>query len=217
MALKDAPSKQGYCVQMATNHLSHFLLTRELMPLLETAADRNGEARVVNHSSRARTRAKYNGKYLEKRGGDLGGDKNGFLPLSGPRWERYAQTKLANCLFTYALKEKLQAKESKVKVLVAHPGASATNLTTTTAADGGVSQWLLDCWLSFMAQTGEDGACPLLECIANPQAQAGDFYGPQGGSKGQAVKITPEAFCYDPESMKSLWELSEQATGEFKV
>jgi len=54
MALPDEATGDGFDVQMQTNHLSHFLLTRELMPLLERAAEADGEARVVNHSSGAR-------------------------------------------------------------------------------------------------------------------------------------------------------------------
>ena len=54
MALKDQATTDGFDVQMQTNHLSHFLLTKELMPLLKIAADNNGEARIINHSSIAR-------------------------------------------------------------------------------------------------------------------------------------------------------------------
>ncbi|CAE7330811.1 ENV9, partial [Symbiodinium pilosum] len=35
MALADEATKDGYDVQMQTNHLSHFLLTKEIFPLLE--------------------------------------------------------------------------------------------------------------------------------------------------------------------------------------
>jgi NAD(P)-dependent dehydrogenase (short-subunit alcohol dehydrogenase family) len=69
MAARDTATKDGYDTQMQTNHLSHFLLTRELLPLLEAASKRTGDARVVNHSSIARRNggnmidAKYLGKY----------------------------------------------------------------------------------------------------------------------------------------------------------
>ena len=76
MAFPDLATDDGYDLQMQTNHLSHFLLTRLLFPLLETKAEAAGEARVVNHSSMA---AWYPGtrlgeRYLGKNGGNLGGD-----------------------------------------------------------------------------------------------------------------------------------------------
>ena len=54
MALADAATVDGYDVQMQTNHLSHFLLLKEIFPLLEKAAATRGEARVVHHTSLAR-------------------------------------------------------------------------------------------------------------------------------------------------------------------
>ncbi len=44
----------GYDVQMQTNHISHFLLARECMPLLEKAAELRGEARIVQVNGRRR-------------------------------------------------------------------------------------------------------------------------------------------------------------------
>ena len=75
MALADIATGDGYDVQMQTNHLSHFLLTRELWPLLEKAAEVRGEARVVNHSSLARMGKVLDARYLKRNGGALGGIK----------------------------------------------------------------------------------------------------------------------------------------------
>lgn len=80
MALKDQATGDGYCVQMQTNHLSHFILTAGAMPLLTKAANERGEARIVNHSSIAREEEAKKGGKLEKKfmekteGGKLGGD-----------------------------------------------------------------------------------------------------------------------------------------------
>jgi NAD(P)-dependent dehydrogenase (short-subunit alcohol dehydrogenase family) len=98
MALADKPAKDGYDVQMQTNHLSHFLLTSILFPALEKAATSCGSARIVNHSSTSRLapNTPLAAKYLEKmEEGSLGGHAG--------RWERYHQTKLANAVFTSAL------------------------------------------------------------------------------------------------------------------
>lgn len=53
MALPDTRTKDGFEIQMQTNHLSSFLLVKELLPLLEKASGRTGQARIVNHSSGA--------------------------------------------------------------------------------------------------------------------------------------------------------------------
>lgn len=67
MALKKEPTKDGYDVQMQTNHLSHFLLTSFLLSSLEQAASTSGEARIVNHSSGARSmpREPMEAKYMQ--------------------------------------------------------------------------------------------------------------------------------------------------------
>lgn len=68
MALKDQATIDGFDIQMQTNHLSHFLLTKQLLPLLETAAEKRGEARIVNHTSISR----YGVKNLAFPGAHLG-------------------------------------------------------------------------------------------------------------------------------------------------
>ena len=84
MALPDRATAEGFDVQMQTNHLSHFLLTKRLFPLLERAASLRGEARIVNHSSMARHASRrLEAKYLERRGGDLGGDATRMFPVPG--------------------------------------------------------------------------------------------------------------------------------------
>lgn len=84
MALEDVATKDGYDVQMQTNHLSHFLLTKELLPLIQKSTD----GRVVNHSSMARSGSPLKAEYFGKNGGNLGGNGNNMF-LNGARWERY--------------------------------------------------------------------------------------------------------------------------------
>lgn len=128
---------------MQTNHLSHFLLTKLCMPLLEKAVSLRGEARVVNHSSAARVmdgaefENKLEAKYLERNGGNLGGCSETMF--KGANFVRYQQSKLANVVFTYALHERLVKRGSKVKCLVAHPGVAQTQLSQGTVSAGGAA------------------------------------------------------------------------------
>lgn len=219
MALADEATRDGFDVQMQTNHLSHFLLTRELFPLLQRAAVARGEARIVNHSSMARMTPKKTlfAKFLEPRGGDLGGDGNAFhsLTMSGPRWLRYNQTKLANCAFTAALHHKLQASGSNVKALVAHPGFAKTDLQKRTIESGGMSG-MLDGMANLAYQSMEDGAMGILSAMCLPDVASGTFYGPGSGMiaiRGRAVPFPLEPFYDNAETRELLWSKSEAAIG----
>ncbi|MEM7136064.1 MAG: SDR family NAD(P)-dependent oxidoreductase [Myxococcota bacterium] len=210
MALPDQATKDGYDVQMQTNSISPFLLTNELLPLLRNAK----EGRVVNHTSMARLGAPHEAKYFNKRGGDLGGDgsEEENAAFQGPRWERYHQSKLANCTFTYGLQSKLRDNDiGDVKVLLAHPGLAATNLQSTTAETGGMDP---NSGLMTNAQSSEDGALGIIRACADPEAQSGDFYGPERWT-GFPNKLAPEALLRDPENIKVCWNGCEAAVGPF--
>jgi len=82
MATPDEATVDGYDTQMQTNHLSHFLLTAKLFPLLEAGAERFGDARIVNHSSFGRLHTpekRLEERYLGPNGGNLGGNEVGFM------------------------------------------------------------------------------------------------------------------------------------------
>eukprot|EP00287_Rhodomonas_sp_CCMP768_P009934 CAMPEP_0196724522 /NCGR_PEP_ID=MMETSP1091-20130531/6330_1 /TAXON_ID=302021 /ORGANISM="Rhodomonas sp., Strain CCMP768" /LENGTH=333 /DNA_ID=CAMNT_0042066645 /DNA_START=50 /DNA_END=1051 /DNA_ORIENTATION=+ len=215
MALDDYSTKDGFDVQMQVNHLSHFLLTKELMPLLEKKAAAAGEARVVNHSSIARFGVPLEGKYFESGlGGQLGGNNPDMAAGEG-NWRRYHMTKLANAVFTYALKSKLERKGSKVKAMVAHPGLAATELQATTVNSGG---WDAGSANNFMqqAQSPEDGAAGIFRGIADPEARSGDFFGPPGKSwagEAERIDVGAEPGLYDEAQMELLWAQSVKAVG----
>ncbi len=212
MALKDQATKDGYDVQVQTNCISHFLLTSELFPLLKNSR----EARIVNHTSMARLGGPLEVKYFEKNGGNLGGDgtEEENLNFQGPRWERYHQTKLANCAFTYGLQQKLEEHGIQhIIPLLAHPGLALTNLQVTTAADGGMDD---QAEFMAMAQSAEDGAAGIIRAAMDPEVQSGDFFGPSGqGWKGFPESLTPEEYLYSDSNIQINWEGCEKAVGEF--
>jgi NAD(P)-dependent dehydrogenase (short-subunit alcohol dehydrogenase family) len=210
MASADLATEDGCDVQMQTNHLSHFLLMSEIWPLLETAANQRGEARVVTHASISAKGPPLESKYFGKNGGNLGGDKNGMAPFSGPRWDRYHQTKLANLACMYALHDRCQKAGSKVKALCAHPGVASTELQVKTVAGKGMSGGVANMTVS---QTAEDGAVGITLCCCSPGVKSGDFYGPPGqGMAGMAVSL-PVWRNTDEVARNMLWEESERTTG----
>ena len=213
MGLKDTPTVDGYGVQMQTNVISHFLLTKDLFPLLK----KSKQARIVNHTSMARLGGPLETQYFEARGGDLGGDGTDEQNMSfrGPRWLRYHQTKLANAAFTYGLKKKLEAANiNHILPLLAHPGLARTNLQITTIKDGG-----MDGGSGFMnqAQSAEDGATGIIRAAMDPTAQSGNFYGPTAGWTGFPDLLTPEELLYDDSNININWEGCEKAVGTFLI
>ena len=212
MALPDQATKDGYDVQIQTNCISHFLLTRELFDLIENSDD----GRIVNHTSAARMGPPLEPRYFTRRGGDLGGDGTTAenASFSGPRWARYHQTKLANCAFTYELKARLDARgTTNVKAMIAHPGLAATNLQTTTAGTGGMS---MEGGFMSQAQSAADGALGILRACADPNAQSGDFFGPQGWT-GFPEKLTPEPLLSDAHNRRVNWAGCEAAVGAWAL
>ena len=213
MATEDEATKDGYDTQMQTNHLSHFLLTAELFPLLEAAAKEYGDARIVNHSSVGRFFTPNNmleEKYFGRNGGNLGG--NSRTMMGGACFHRYFQTKLANSVFTYALNDKLTAKNSAVRAICCHPGGSQTNL-----ADHMMSfrfRVIMNVIGPFVIQSAEDGAMGLIKGMMDPKAKSGVLYGPKNTrARGRAVPTPPKPYENDAKSKEMLWRTSEEATG----
>mmetsp|Transcript_33704 Transcript_33704/g.93080 ORF Transcript_33704/g.93080 Transcript_33704/m.93080 type:complete len:350 (-) Transcript_33704:177-1226(-) len=220
MMFPDKVTEQGFDVQMQTNHFSHFLLVKELMPALKIAARDCGEARIVAHSSLARQGTLLDEKFFKRHpSGALGGNS-----LSACL-ERYHQTKLANIAFTYALEARLAAAGLPIKALVAAPGGCETELGNSMASAGsGNCCWtaILTLVNSTIQQSAADGTMPLLQCIAGKDVVSGDMWTPSRYNEinGPVVvsrkpKLSKrDAKCADPANLALIWPVSEEAIGE---
>ena len=196
MGFPDNRTGDGFDVQMQTNHLSHFLLTKLLMPSLDAAAAARGEARIVQHSSGARSKkmsadqiGNLNASFFSKcDAGTLGGDSP--PPVC---FNRYHQTKLANSVFMAALHHRLTAAgKTTIKSVCAEPGVASTSLGGNLAAAHTAKNLPVD-WLHGMAkmypvvQSPADGCCPLMYAAFSEGTNAGDFYMPKDQNQGCTV------------------------------
>ncbi|WP_114424008.1 oxidoreductase [Nocardioides houyundeii] len=191
----------GLELQMATNHFGPFLLTGLLLPQLTES----GEGRVVTVSSQMHRRAR-------------------TAPLDDPRtprgsykrWPEYAESKLANLLFTFELDRRARSRGLPVKALAAHPGISGTHLVAngrTGRSAGGLAS-ILDAATKAVSQSAERGAWPVL-MAATADLPGGSYCGPGGfgqlSGPPRLVGCTPLA--RDEMAQRRLWEISEQTVG----
>jgi NAD(P)-dependent dehydrogenase (short-subunit alcohol dehydrogenase family) len=192
-------TEDGLELTLATNHLGHFALTGLLLDrLLATPG-----SRIVTVSSVAHRRGviRFDDLHAERR----------YHPA-----DAYAQSKLANLLFTYQLHARLQAAGAPTIALAAHPGNARTGLWRTSSrlerALLSPRLRLLNAWL---VQSAQMGALPTLRAAVDPSARGGDYYGPGGRSEytGHPTRVASSAGSHDPVAQRRLWELSEQLTG----
>jgi NAD(P)-dependent dehydrogenase (short-subunit alcohol dehydrogenase family) len=113
MAVPKAQTVDGFESQIGTNHLGHFALAGQLMPLLLAAP----EPRVVTVASNAHKL------------GRVHVDDLFFEHRRYSRWGAYGQTKLANLLFSTELQRRAVATGTSLTAVAAHPGYAASPIT----------------------------------------------------------------------------------------
>ncbi len=201
MAIPRRETRDGFEMQIGVNHLGHFALTGHL---LESLRDADDGGRVVNVSSGAH------------QGGDIRfNDLHWRQKYS--KWGAYAQSKLANLLFTYELQRRLDAADDNLISVAAHPGYAATNLQTAGPDMEGstIKRKFMEWANDLVAQSAEMGALPTLYAATETDVSGGDYYGPAGfmEMKGHPTKVESNKKSNDPERARRLWELSQRETG----
>lgn len=181
----------GFELQIGTNHLGHFALTNLLLPRIRQ--------RVVTVSSN--------------------GHRAGTIDFDDLNWRRrpyrafpaYAQSKLANLLFTAELQRRLTEVGSPVLATAAHPGLAATNLLGHQRSP---LQRLRTTLLNRLAQSDDDGALPTLYA-AVADVPGGSYAGPGGFLEGRgAPKLVGRSkAARDDAKARQLWTVSEELTG----
>ena len=204
-------TEDGWDVQFQVNHLGHFLLTHELLPLLVKAPD---GGRIVQHASLAHLAGFFDAVNPNE------GGRRWMAPVLPPEWRRYAQSKLANLLFAYELGSRFAARGLPTVSVAAHPGFSMTHLLRV-AAGAQLAPWqrYLTGWHMAsdlgVTQSAQDGCASLVHAATSPSAQSGDYFGPtkRAQTVGMPGKVASHGFSHDTRQAAALWLLSEMACG----
>lgn len=150
--LKKQLSVDGYELQFAVNHLSHFLLT----DLLRDRLIQSQPARIINVSSTLHLKGKI--------------DFDSFAEAGGYDMQKaYGQSKLANVIFTRSLAQRLRG--SGVTVNCLHPGAVSTDIVRHMP-------WPIRWLLKLLFTTPEKGAktSVLLASAPTLLSNTGEYY-----------------------------------------
>jgi NAD(P)-dependent dehydrogenase (short-subunit alcohol dehydrogenase family) len=191
MMVPESRTVDGFERQIATNHLGPFALTNLLLPHITD--------RVVTVSSNIHVR--------------------GHVDLDDLNWERrpydpgqaYADSKLANLLFTLELQRRLGEAGSSVRAVAVHPGMTRTSLFDHRT---GIQARLIRSVGQILMQDPQRGALPTL-FGATQDIAGGSFVGPDGFAhmRGYPELVTPSRDARDAVQARRLWELSVRLTG----
>ena len=183
----------GFELQFGTNHLGHFALTNLLLPRIRE--------RVVTVSSN--------------------GHRTGMIDFDDLNWDRkpykafpaYAQSKLANLLFTLELQRRLTEAGSPVLATAAHPGMAATNLLGHLENERSPLNRLRTAVTSRLSQGDDDGALPTLYA-AVADIPGGSYAGPGGFLQGRGAPklVSRSRAARDGALARRLWTASEELT-----
>lgn len=184
-------TKQGFESQFGVNYLGHYALTVLLLQRFSQLE------RIITVTS------------LAALNGNI--DSNTIREHSNYNsYKSYAQSKLANMLFSYGLNEHLKTNGySHTISLGAHPGYSRTNLQRHVK---GPLRKIHSMWTQISkAQTAKSGTLPILYAITDNNASPEDYYVPGKANelKGEAKKIKHPALNYNSSIFELLWNISK--------
>nr|WP_067059080.1 SDR family oxidoreductase [Mucilaginibacter sp. L294] len=180
-------SKDGYEMTFAVNHLSHFLLVNNLLPLLQ-----KGQARIINVSSEAHRMAKPNFNDLQ------------WAKRPYAAWKAYGTAKLFNIYFTRSLALKYGPKG--ISAFALHPGLVNTGFGTGLTGIGNILMWLARPFM-ISAESGSKTTI-YLATAARIDAKSGKYF-------KNCHPADPSAKATDELGRNRLWDLSMEMIKPF--
>lgn len=179
-------TKEGLDIQLATNHLGPFLMTRLFLPKLYAT-----KGRVVTISSWLHTKSVFE---IEK-------DK-----LSTPEHrpvDLYSNTKAMNILFTKELAKRVQGKGLTVNTL--RPGMVLTSLANGMRLK---ARLIFNFYAGIFGKTAEQGVQTILYAAISPEIEGKSGMFLDNCGLGEASE-----FSTNPENAAKLWKISSELVG----
>ncbi len=189
---KREETKQNFEIQFGTNHLGHFALIGLLLDIIK----KTPHSRVVTQSS-----------LMHKMRADIHFDDLNWEKSYNSN-KAYAQSKLANLLFTYELDRQFKAHKIDAIATAAHPGYTNTNLQKTSGFIVGIMN-------KIVAQKVEIGALPILRAATEENLVGAEYFGPtkMAEMRGYPEEVKSSDRSHDTKLAKDLWAVSEKLTG----
>jgi NAD(P)-dependent dehydrogenase (short-subunit alcohol dehydrogenase family) len=167
-------TEDGLELTFAVNYLAHFLLTNLLLPLLQNSAP----ARIVNVASAGQSPVDFRDVMLER----------GYDGMRA-----YAQSKLAQIMFTLDLSERLRGT-----------GVTANALHPATLMD---TKMVFETF-GRASSSVREGADATVRLAISPELE-----GVTGGYFDGTSEARANRQAYDTKARKRLWDLSEELCG----
>jgi NAD(P)-dependent dehydrogenase (short-subunit alcohol dehydrogenase family) len=177
-------NEDGLEMTIGTNHFAYFLLTNLLLDLIK----KSDYARIVNVASGSHYDGKIDFESFTK-------DKGYFI------LKAYAQSKLANVLFTAELAERL--KGTNVTANCLHPGFVKTDIGNKDTQWYSKLFWTLSSRIAGLSV--ENGAKTSIYLASSP-----DVKGVTGKYFDKCKEKNPAPLAKDKVLQKELWRVSEQ-------
>ena len=188
--MKREETEEGFELTIGVNHLGHFLLTYELLPILEKTPD----ARIINLSSNAHFSA------------DLDLDDLHFKKRKYSGIKAYGSSRLATVFFTQELAERLKKKDITVNSL--HPGHVDTNMWDLWGPEKKWYQSIINGMIKLFLISAEEGAQTSIYLASSNEVKGitGKYFAKK------RIKAASKK-CSDIKLQNELWQLSERLTG----
>ena len=203
MATPYTSTKDGFELQMGTNHLGHFAFAGLIHDRIAS--------RLVTIASQAHRMGSFGSGSMD----DIRDRACGVGKYSP--WAAYGASKLANLLFTAEVERRRIASGWSFIPVAAHPGWAATNLFSVGPAMAGknLQGKMSEFVNSKFAQSARMGALPSLAAATFPHLIGSSYIGPNGAleMRGNPKLTRARALAYDQTLAANLWAVSEELTG----